>query len=70
VVEQRLRSKIKVSKSQFGRSIMEAIYLLRHPKKRYRDNQNDLHMVFIDLDKAYDKVTREVLWRVLEKKRV
>ncbi|KAF1873815.1 hypothetical protein Lal_00029521 [Lupinus albus] len=31
-------------------------------------NQRDLHIVFIDLKKTYDKVFREVLWKALEKK--
>ena len=46
---------------------MEVIYLLPRLMGIYR---RDLHIVFIDLEKAYNKVPREILWKVLEKKGV
>ena len=49
---------------------MEAIYLLQRLMERYRDRKKDLHMVFIDLEKVYDRVLRDILWRILEKKEV
>ena len=74
VIEHRLRRITSVTKKQFGfmpgRSTTEAIFLTRQLMKRYREQKKDLHMVFIDLEKTYDKVQRNVMWWALEKKKV
>ncbi|KAL5157078.1 Outer envelope protein 64, mitochondrial [Glycine soja] len=74
VIERRLRKETQVTENQFGfmpgRSTMEAIYLLRRVMEQYRMAQQDLHLIFIDLEKAYDRVLREILWKALEKKGV
>jgi len=69
-----LRATIEISENQFGfrpgRSTIEAIHLLLRFMECYRDRKMDLHMAFIDIEKAYDRVSREVLRRCLEKKGV
>ena len=60
MIEGRLRTNIEISENQFGftpgRLTIEAIHLLHNLIECYRDRKLDLHMVFIDLEKAYDRV--------------
>ena len=51
-----------------GRSTMEAIHILRRLIERFRVAEKDLHMIFIDLEKAYYKIPRDMLWWALKRR--
>jgi hypothetical protein len=74
IIKHCLRGVTNVIENQFGfmsgRSTMEAIFLIRQLVDRCREQKKDLHMIFIDLEKVYDKVPRNVMWWALQKHKV
>jgi hypothetical protein len=49
---------------------METIFLIRQLMKRYKEQEKDMHMLFIDLEKTYNKVPRNIMWWALQKHKV
>jgi hypothetical protein len=49
---------------------METIFLIRQLMKRYREQEKDMHMLFIDLEKTYNKVHRNIMWWALQTHKV
>jgi hypothetical protein len=74
IIEHRLRGVTNVTENQFDfmpvRSAMEAIFLIRQLMERGSEQKKDMHMVVIDLEKVYDKVSRNIMWWTVQKHKV
>ena len=44
-----------------GKETTDTMFALRMLIEKYREGQRELHCVFVDLEKAYNKVPREEL---------
>ena len=51
-------------------SITEPVFALRQLQEKCREKNNDLHMVFVDIEKAFDRIPRDLIWWCLRKKGV
>ena len=48
-----------------GRSTSDAIFVVRQLQEKYLARNKELWMAFVDLDEAFDRVPREVVWWAL-----
>jgi hypothetical protein len=62
---------VNVDDMQFGfsagKSTMDAIFIVRQVQERFLEKKKELWLAFVDLEKAFDRVPREVLWWALRK---
>lgn len=74
IIELKLKHEAKILENQIGLMLqlqtMEAIYIVRRLMERLRDEKTNLRMVFINLEKLYDRTPKVVVHHILENKHV
>jgi len=64
VFERRIREKVKIHAMQFGfmpgKGTTDAIFTVRQMQEKYGCKRKNLYFAFVDLEKAFDRVPRDV----------
>ncbi|XP_047984428.1 uncharacterized protein LOC125224952 [Leguminivora glycinivorella] len=74
IVDSRIRQECSVSECQYGfrpgLGTMDPIFALRIVMEKYRRKKTPLHFLFLDMEKAFDCVPREMIWWAMRAKGV
>ena len=65
---------VKIENCHFGflkgKSTTDAIFIIRQLKEKYQEKKLKLYHIFVDLEKAFDRVPREVIRWALRRQKV
>ena len=65
------RERVSIDEMQFGfmpgRGTTDAIFILRHLQEKHVAKNKKFYCAFVDLEKAFNRVPREVIWRAMQK---
>ncbi len=74
ILKKRLRDIVKIEDIHFGfqqdRSTTDAIFVMRQLQEGYKEKKKMLYLIFVDLEKAFDRVPREVIAWTLRRQMV
>ena len=72
VLERRIQTLVSLNKMQFGflpgKRTMDAIFIMRRMHEKYQQKEKKLHMCFVDMEKAFNRVPRKVMEWAMRKK--
>ena len=71
IIETIIRQMVDIDEMQFGfmpgKGTTDAIFILRQVQEKFLSKDKLLYFAFVDLEKAFDRVPREILWWSLRK---
>ena len=71
VLKKRIRCQVSIDNMQFGfmpgKGTTDAIFIMRHVQEKHQAKENKWCYAFVDLEKAFDRVPREVVRWALRK---
>ena len=69
VLDSAIRGMVNIDELQFGfvpgRGTTDAIFIVRQMQEKFMAAKKPLYIAFVDLEKAFDRVPRDVLWWAL-----